>query len=411
MLSNTLASTWPTTDQDESYWQTITQQFMVDPTEVYLNTGSWGSLPRTVFDSMVQNLAILEGNPTRNRGSLVKDMTLARAALGQFINAPPEDVALVPNVTVAVNMVIHGLTWEPGDEILASDQEYGAIDNCLHHAEKLWGVVVKRATLPIPPSGPNDIVEAFAEAITDRTKLLVCSHIATRTGMITPAKALSELAHSRGIQILFDGAHGPGMTPLDMADFGCDYYGGNCHKWLCAPKGTGFLYVRPELQQRLHHLMVSWGYNKNGPDRNDKGQLQINGQPYMWQIEYWGTRDMASYCAIKEAVEFQEKIGKDRIRARGQQLASYLRKRLLSFDWVSQLTPTDPEMSGSLSTFRYTGMPEEFGKALYDTYRITTPVFPEPDTISQRVSTHIYNSFAEIDLLIDALQTLRASKS
>ena len=409
MPKNQKTNSWPTTKNEEKYWHNIAKQFMVDPEEVNLNTGSWGSLPKPVFDCMVENLTVLEGNPTRNRGILVKNMTAAREALGHFINASPQDIAFVPNVTVAINMVVHGLTWQLGDEILASDQEYGAIDNCLFHAEKRWGVIVKRAAIPIPPSSPDDIVQAFAEAITSKTRLLVCSHITTRTGLIVPVKALSDLAHKHGIQILFDGAHGPGMVPLDMANWGCDYYGGNCHKWLCAPKGTGFLYVRPELQERLHHIMVSWGYNKNGPNRNEQGQLQINGQPYMWQLEHWGTRDMACFCAIKDAVDFQQNIGKDRIIARGQQLAGYLRAKLLAFDWAKLLTPVHPDMTGSLSTFCYTHMPADLGSTLYDTYRITTPVFSEPTTLSQRVSTHFYNSFQEIDILLEALQTVHAT--
>lgn len=396
---------WPSTPEREAYWREISEPFMVDPTEVYLNTGSWGSLHQTVFDSLVEGLRALEGNPTRNRSILVDKLNEARSIFGTFVNAPPQDIAFVQNVTVAINMVVHGLTWNAGDEILASDQEYGAIDNCLHHAEKLWNVKVNRATLPIPAQDPEDIVEAFRSKITPRTKLLVCSHIATRTGFIAPVDRLAKLAHEHGAKLAIDGAHAPGMIPLDLEASGVDFYGGNCHKWLCAPKGTGFLYTRPEHQELLHHLIVSWGYNKNGAERDEKGALKINNQPYMWQLEHWGTREMAGFGAIKEAVEVQNEVGKENILKRGQQLAGYFRDQLSKEDWAHLLTPSHPEMTGSLTTFRYSNFDhQKFSKSLYDDYKITTPVFDEPEGVAQRVSTHIYNSFQQIDILVDVLR-------
>ena len=396
--------TWPTTPEAEAYWQKQTDFFMLDPHEVYLNTGSWGSLPRPVFESLIQGLEKLEGNPTRNRGILLDKLKSARESFGQFVHAPASDIAFIPNVTVAINMVVHGLTWQPGDEILASDQEYGAIDNCLHHGEKLWGIKVNRATVPIPASTPEDIVEAFRKKITPKTKLIVCSHIATRTGLITPIDQLAALAHEHNALIAIDGAHAPGMIPLELEKSGVDFYGGNCHKWLCAPKGTGFLYVRPEHQEKLHHLIVSWGYNKNGPDRDSDGALKINNQPYMWQLEHWGTREMACYGAIQEAVEVQENIGKSEVLQRGKQLAGYFRDQLEKAPWAELLTPTHPNMSGSITTFRYQNFDyETFSKKLYDEFYITTPVFNEAEGVVQRVSTHIYNTFSEIDLLVEIL--------
>jgi len=399
---------WPTTPEAETYWETQTKQFMLDPQEVYLNTGSWGSLHRTVFESLIKGLEDLEGNPTRNRGILLDKMRDAREAFGAFINAPPDDIAFLPNVTVAINMVVHGLTWKAGDEILASDQEYGAIDNCLDHAAKLWGVQINRAQIPTSASEPEEIVQAFREKMTPNTKLIVCSHIVTRTGLIVPVDQLAKLAHEHCAMIAIDGAHAPGMIPLNVEKSGVDFYGGNCHKWLCAPKGTGFLYTRPENQEKLHHLIVSWGYIKNGPNRDDDGALKINNQPYMWQLEHWGTREMAGFGAVGDAVAVQENIGKDNILKRGQQLAGYFRDQLADAKWAELLTPSHPAMTGSITSFRYANLDfETFNHKLYDGYRITTPVFNEEQGVVQRVSTHIYNSFEQIDLLVNILQTLQ----
>ena len=140
---------WPTTPKEEAYWQHIASKFMIPKEETYLNTGSWGSLPYAAFETMTQKLKELEGNPTRNRKCLIKGMEHARGMLANFVRAPAENIAFLPNVTVAINMVLHGLTWQPGDEILTSDQEYGAIENALHHAQKRWGVTIQKATIPI----------------------------------------------------------------------------------------------------------------------------------------------------------------------------------------------------------------------------------------------------------------------
>jgi isopenicillin-N epimerase len=345
---------WPTTPEAETYWETQTKQFMLGPGEVYLNTGSWGSLPRSVFESVTQSLADLEGNPTRNRTILLEKLRDSRESLACFLGAPAEDLAF----------------------------------------------------LPIPASEPEEIVQAFREKMTPNTKLIVSSHIATRTGLIFPIDQLAVLAHQHGAMIAIDGAHAPGMIPLDLEKSGVDFYGGNCHKWLCAPKGTGFLYARPENQEKIQHLIVSWGYDKNGATRDTDGALKINNQPYMWQLEHWGTRDMAGFGAVGEAVAVQQRIGKDKIQQRGQQLAGYFRSQLADADWANLLTPSHPDMTGSITTFRYANFDyKRFGPRLYDEYRITTPVFNVEGGVLQRVSTHYYNSFEQLDLLIKILRT------
>ena len=395
---------WQTSVAEESCWQPIRKQYMIAPGEIYLNTGSFGSQPRPVFEKMLEIMEDVERNPTRHRAEYNSVVDDSRARLAAFINAPAEDIAFATNITMAINMVVHGLDWRPGDEILASDQEYGAIDNCLHLAERRYGVVVKRAQIPIPPESHEDILSAFESEFTDRTRLVFCSHITTRTGLITPIKAIAQLAHDRGALIAVDGAHAPGMIPLDLQNLGCDFYGGNCHKWLCAPKGTGFLYVSPLVQERLNHVVVSWGYSREGAKRGADGILRINDRPFMWGIENWGTRDQACFAAVGAAVEFQEAVGKDRIRERGRQLAAYLRDRLAGTGWAKQLTPSVSALSGSISAFHLSGFDD---LDLYERYRITVPTAKSGDVYWIRVSTHICNGFDQVDRLIDALHEER----
>ncbi|MBT6904955.1 MAG: aminotransferase class V-fold PLP-dependent enzyme [Gemmatimonadetes bacterium] len=400
---------WPTTEEEERYWQDLSVEFMDSPDESYLNTGSWGVLHRSVFAALVKGLEELEGNPTQNRSQLVERMNIARRDLAAFLNAQSEDLAFTTNVTISMNQVIHGLDWQAGDEILASDQEYGAIDNALHHAESRYGVVVRRAPVSIPPAGPDEIVDSFRRAINKKTRLLFVSHVTSPSGLITPIKELAALAHEHGAMIAIDGAHAAGQIPLDLTAYNCDFYGGNCHKWLCAPKGTGFLHVQPAVQGKLHHIAVSHGYDKDGPTRNDQSLLEIKGQPFMWQLTSIGTRELSCFGAVAEAVVLQNEIGKEKIAARGRQLAAYLRQKMADTGWVDPLYSPHPELSNSLSTFCLKGFGEvNPGQALYERYKITTPIWGEAEPgYTQRVSTHIYNHFADIDRMVEALAEIR----
>jgi isopenicillin-N epimerase len=381
---------------------------MLDPDGIYLNTGSFGSQPRQVFDCLLDGLRTIEADPTVNHGLLTKRANDARDRFATFLNAPAQDLAFTTNVTVSINLVVLGLDWKPGDEILASDQEYGAINHCLHHAEQRMGVVVRRAHIPVPPDGPEDFLQAFESGFTDRTRLVLCSHISSRTGFIAPLKALAEMAHAHGALIAVDGAHAPGMIPLDLMACGCDFYGGNCHKWLCAPKGTGFLHAVPQVQERLHHVMVGWGYNPEGPTRGDDGGLRLRDQPYMWGVSLCGTRDMASLAAVGTAVDVQEEIGRQRILERDLLLAGYVRQRMGEVGWAQCLTPSAPEMSGAITAYHLSGFADpKLGRSLHDRYKITIPAGKDGDKQWLRVSTHFYNEHQEIDRLLEALTELR----
>ena len=409
---STSAHEWPSAASEELKWDAVRELFLNDPDQIYLNTGSWGVLARPVYETLIAAIRERELNPTVNRGRLLDGVAEARRRLAEFVNACPEDLAFLTNVTVAVNAVVNGLDWRDGDEILASDQEYGAIDNCLHNASRRWGVTIRRASIPIPPQSPQDVVAAFEAAITDRTRLILCSHVTTGTGLVTPVRALANLAHAHGALIVIDGAHAPGMIPLDLRAYGCDFYGGNCHKWLCSPKGVGFLHVAPHVQERMRHLVVSWGYSTNGTTKDDAGRPLINGRPYMWGIEQWGTVCLPEQIATGEAVRFQADIGPERIAQRGRQLAGYLRRRMSEYNWAELRSPTHPEMTGSVSTFRLSGWGEmELGKTLFERYRITVPTWREGPHQIVRVSTHIYNSFSQVDRLMEAMRELRGEAS
>jgi isopenicillin-N epimerase len=389
-------------------WQALRQQHMLDPNETYLNTGSFGSLHQRTLDCFVDGLRELETNPTRMHFEFLERGAAARAELGRFLRAPAEDLAFTTNVTVSMNMALLGLDWQAGDEILASDHEYGSVDYCVHQIEERHGVVVKRAPIPQPPADGQQVVDAFTERITPRTKLLLCSHVFSRTGGVMPIGDLARLAHAHGAVIAVDGAHAPGMFPLDLSGYGCDLYGGNCHKWLCSPKGVGFLYATPEVQTRMHHIVVGWGYDPSGVSHGEEGGLLIGGQPFMWGLEKMGSRDLPSLAATGVAVQVQEEIGLERIATRGRELAGELRQRLEQTSWAHSVTSTGPELSASLTAYHLDGFGDlDLNQRLYDDYRIWAPAARHDDGHWIRVSTHYYNDRGDLDRLIGALEELR----
>ena len=390
-------------------WQSIRSQYLHDPDQIYLNTGSWGVMPTPVYEDYVGLIRQLESNPTQGRRPLLERLAESRRALAGYLNIQARDLALLPNVTAALNMVVNGLDWAEGDEILTTDQEYGAILNTLDNASKRWGVPVVKAEIPVPPESPAAILAPIEAAITDQTRLLICSHITTRTGMILPIKEISELAHRHGVLVAYDGAHAPGMGPVDLAESDADFYGGNCHKWLCSPKGVGFLYANPSVQPLLHHLIVSWGYSPEGTVEVD-GEPTINSSPAMWGLGNWGTVDLPGQVATGEAVRFQEEIGTEAIAARGRELSGYVRDRVSNLPWIDILSPSKPGLFGSITTIRLRGMGgKNLNKQLFETYRITIPVFEEGEDASVRVSTHLYNLPAEIDHLFKAITEIQSA--
>jgi len=248
-------------------WNAIRRSYMVPGDVVYLNNGSFGPAPRPVFDALVRYMQQLEENPAVFNDQFTRMQTVVKPKLAAFVGCRPEYMAIVMNLTFGMNVLAQGIRGlAPGDEILTTDQEYGAVNNIWDYTVRNKGLVIRRVKIPVPPESPNQIVQLVEQGITPRTRAIYASHVTTTTGLVLPVKQISAMARSRGILSFIDGAHAPGMLKVNIEDIGCDFYTGNCHKWLGAPKGTAFISMTAQSWERIAPFQVGWGWEKDKPE-------------------------------------------------------------------------------------------------------------------------------------------------
>jgi isopenicillin-N epimerase len=390
-------------------WSDARARMMLDPTVTNLNTGSFGPLPRVVFERVTELRRRLAEEPMDflNR-RLPPLLWEARERLAGLVGADPYRLVFTANVTAAVNLVASSLSLASPGEILLTDHEYGAMHWCWERAAQRQGLTLRTFPLPILPSSPGEIVEAACAAMSERTRLFFFSHVLSPTGMVLPARELCAEARRRGILTVVDGAHAPAFVPLSLDAIAADFYGANCHKWLLAPTGSGFLYFGPGGAERIQPLQVSWGwrYDRAKLDERD----EFGSTPRLRFFEFEGTRDVCPWLAVPAAIDFQAGLGWEAIRGRIAELTAYVRRRLTSLAGLTPATPIHPNLHGALTAFHF---PERVDApalqgALWDQSRIEAPIIDRPEKVLLRVSTHFYNTEAEVDRLTDALNTLLA---
>src|SRR3954447_5556560 len=279
----------------EARHRALREQFLIRPDVTFLNHGSYGACPKPVFEKYQAWQLELEQQPVEFIGRRrVELLGQARAALATYLNADADEIVYQPNVTQALNIPARSLPLKEGDEVLATDHEYGALERTWKFVCQKTGAVYKTVTLPNPLDDPEDVVKAMMAAVTPRTKVLFLSHITSPTAVTFPIESLIARAREAGLWTMIDGAHAPGQVPVDLHGLGVDFYGGNCHKWLCSPKGAGFLYARREVQHLLEPVIVSWGWEARDP----------SGSRFIDENEFQGTRDFAASLAVPDAIQF-----------------------------------------------------------------------------------------------------------
>lgn len=372
--------------------------FLLDPQLVFLNHGSFGATPRPVFRAYQRWQRELERQPVEFLGRRASSlMAASRWELADFLGTQADHLVFTTNVTVAINIVAHSLKLGPGDQVLSSDHEYGALDRAWRFLAAERGFAYINQPVPIPLTTPQAFLESFWRGVTSRTRVIFLSHITSPTALIFPIERVAERARQAGILTVIDGAHAPGQIPLHLDDLGVDFYGGNLHKWLCAPKGTGFLYAAPAVQHLLKPLVVSWGFQADvpGPSR------------FIDEQEWWGTRDLAGFLSVGEAIRFQERQHWEAIRRECHSLAAEAEGGICA---LTRLAPLHTGGSTWYSQMVAAPLPPTTDLAqvkarLLERHRIEVPVFTWQGRKLIRVSVQGYNSRTDIQRLLAALET------
>ena len=376
----------------------LKSEFLLDPNVVFLNHGSFGACPKRVFDDYQRWQLELERQPVEFLGRRITTLLAeARAKLAEYVGAATDEVVYFPNPTTAINMVARSLNLKPGDEILTTEHEYGAMDRTWRFVCNKTGARYLHRPIRLPVTSHEEFVEAFWAGTTERTRAIFISHITSPTALIFPVQEICRRAREAGLLSVVDGAHAPGQIPLNLAELGADLYTGACHKWLCGPKGSAFLYARREVQAWLEPLVVSWGWESETP----------SDSRFVDHHEWQGTRDVAAFLATPAAIQFQAEHDWGAVRAECHGLASETRRRIGDLTGLAPICPDSRDWFSQMAAIRLPPVDvNALKERLYNDYRVEVPVFKWNDQPFMRVSFQGYNSRTDADALVDALKHL-----
>ena len=381
----------------DGYWAELRKQFLIPEDEVYLNNGTVGSSPAPVLR------AIFEGYTTTERMDQQdpEDYPIwgyaawneFRDPLAAFVGCTRNELALVRNATEANSYIANGIDMNPRDEVLMTDQEHPGGEQPWQLRARRYGIVVRKVNLPKPVQDANQVLNLFSDAISPRTRVIFFSHISTATGVVLPAKELCSLARSKGILSAVDGAHVTGMMPLNLHDLGCDLYSSSPHKWLQAPKGTGFLYVRDEVVDRIWNTIATEGWD----------ETHIRAE----RFQRIGSSNVPALCGLRAAIKMANEIGMDRIEKRHRELCNYILAAMIQRGTDSWTSP-DPALRCGIATVNYPAIQRmELEKWLWANHKIRIRG-GEPAKL--RLSTPYYLSKKDIDRFLEKFDEYRREK-
>jgi isopenicillin-N epimerase len=375
--------------------------FLLDPQIVFLNHGSFGACPRPVLEEYQAWQIKLEQQPVQFLGiELDNYLHHSREVLGEYIRASAKDIVYIPNATHGVNIIARSLKLKPGDEILTTDHEYGACNFTWDFICSKTGAVYKPQPIELPVTSNEDILEQIWSGVTPQTKVIFISHITSPTSLTIPVQMICKRARESGIITLIDGAHAPGQLTIDLSSLQADFYVGNCHKWMLSPKGAGFLYARPDVQNLIEPLIVSWGYQSCLTSSRESSFIDF--------LQWSGTKDPAAALSVPAAIAFMRDNHWDDVRVRCHHLLHNAIEWICDQTGLSPLYPLESNFYHQMGTIPIPQVRDitQLKSRLYIDYNIEIPCIEWNNRHFLRLSVQGYNSEDDIKILASALSKL-----
>jgi isopenicillin-N epimerase len=378
----------------------LKSQFLLKPGITFLNFGSFGACPKPIFEDYQKWQLELEAEPVQFITITgLANLKKSREALATYINCSADDIVFMPNPSHAINLIAKSFPLQPGDEVLSTNLEYGALDRTWNFYCKKAGAKYVRQPITLPLVSKEKFIEDFFKGLTDKTKAIFISQITSATALIFPVKEICEIAKSKGLFTIVDGAHVPGHIPLDLSTLEADVYTGACHKWMCAPKGCSFLYVKKEHQDLFDPLVVSWGYESVAPSHSQ----------FLDYHQTQGTRDFSAFLTIPKTIQFLQENNWTKVAADCREIAHRNYQRFCDLFGSQPLAPVTDEFLGQICSIPIkTSQAEKLKQLLYEKYQIEIPVMKQDDYVFIRYSIQVFNSQEDLDKLYDALVEIMA---
>lgn len=379
---------------DEDFWMKVRGDYDIKPDYINLENGYYCFMPRHTMEHQIEHLRHVNREGSRYMRTVQwENKKKVAGKVAEIVGCSADEVAITRNTTESLDLIIGGMHWQPGDEAVMAEQDYGAMLNHFKFVARRFGVVNRRVSLPNHPKDDDEIVDLYASAITDKTRLLMVCHMVNITGQILPIRKIVDMAHARGVEVMVDGAHAFSHIEFDMKDLDCDYYGTSLHKWLSAPLGSGMLYVKKEKIDTVWPLLAERDLEPNDIRR----------------LNHVGTHPVHVDLAILDAIEYQNAIGLARKEARLRYLQHYWTSRVRDLPRVIVNTPADMNRHGGIGNVGIEGIePSDLADRLMDDYGIFTVAIDRPGVRGLRITPNLYTTTAELDALVSAIRELSA---
>ena len=381
--------------QDEKYWEIVQKAYHQSEDFINLENGYFSPQPQSTMDSQIQNIKMINSIPSYYmRKRQHEEKLKVKKKLADFAGVSHEEIVITLNTTEALDTIISGIDLQPGDEVVMSDQDYSSMIQAYSQQEKRYRIKPVLIQFPLLPKSKSEIVRAFEKGITAKTKIMLMSHVINATGTVLPVQEISAMAKSNGTDVMIDGAHSFAHLDFKIVETGCDYFGCSLHKWLCAPLGTGMLYITRDKISKIWPL-----YGDSTYESND-----------IRKLEHQGTHPVSDHLSISNAIDFHNAIGSGRKEARLKYLKSYWTKRVKDFKGLTFNTPLENEYSCAIANISIQDLdPKEVADNLLNKYGIFTTQKSSPAVDGIRITPHIFTRLEDLDKLVKALHDITNS--